>query len=77
MQSPAVLGALEMGFDKMLIMQLVKKKIEVARDTYKSVDSLVGDLLAPEVKPQDQEHYGQKEGNTPLGHPTSNLLEWN
>lgn len=61
MQSPAVLGALEMGFDKMLIMQLVKKKIEVARDTYKSVDSLVGDLLAPEVKPQDQEHYGQKE----------------
>ncbi|XP_051878338.1 E3 ubiquitin-protein ligase XIAP-like isoform X2 [Pristis pectinata] len=61
MQSPAVLGALEMGFDKVMIMQLVKKKLESTCETYNSVEALVGDLLALEGKTQDQKHEEQKE----------------
>ncbi|XP_062917018.1 E3 ubiquitin-protein ligase XIAP-like [Mobula hypostoma] len=54
MQSPAVMGALEMGFDKVLIMELVNKKMESTNDNYNSVEELVGDLLAQEGKTQDQ-----------------------
>ncbi|XP_069749019.1 E3 ubiquitin-protein ligase XIAP-like [Narcine bancroftii] len=61
MQSPVVLGALEMGFDKMTIMQQVKKKIDSTRDTYTSVEALVGDLLAMEGNTEHQKCEEQKE----------------
>uniref|UniRef100_UPI00398E769A baculoviral IAP repeat-containing protein 8-like isoform X2 n=1 Tax=Pristiophorus japonicus TaxID=55135 RepID=UPI00398E769A len=60
MQTPAVQGALEMGFDNSLVMELVKKKLQMTRDTYRSVEMLVADLLAAEKEMQD-EHEGQNE----------------
>ncbi|XP_067853233.1 E3 ubiquitin-protein ligase XIAP-like [Heptranchias perlo] len=61
MQTPVVQGALEMGFDNSLIKELVKKKLQLTRDTYRSVETLVADLLAAERETQDQEHEEQNE----------------
>ncbi|XP_041051484.1 inhibitor of apoptosis protein-like [Carcharodon carcharias] len=61
MQTPVVQGALEMGFDSLLIMELVKRKLRSAHDTYSSVEMLVTDLLAAERETQDQEREDQKE----------------
>ncbi|XP_067903469.1 E3 ubiquitin-protein ligase XIAP-like isoform X2 [Heterodontus francisci] len=59
MQSPVVQGALEMGFDNSLIRELVKKKLQLTHDLYRSVEMLVTDLLAAERERQEQEHEGQ------------------
>ncbi|XP_038631262.1 E3 ubiquitin-protein ligase XIAP-like [Scyliorhinus canicula] len=61
MQSPVVQGALEMGFDNSLIMELVKKKLRLTHETYRSVETLVTDLLSAERQTQDQEHKDVKE----------------
>ncbi|XP_059507383.1 E3 ubiquitin-protein ligase XIAP-like isoform X2 [Stegostoma tigrinum] len=53
-------GALEMGFDKSLIMELMKKKLLSTGDTYKSVEMLVTDILAVERDAPDQEHEDQQ-----------------
>ncbi|XP_078067474.1 E3 ubiquitin-protein ligase XIAP-like isoform X2 [Mustelus asterias] len=61
MQSPVVQGALEMGFDNSLITELVKKKLRSTNDTYRSVETLVTDLVEAERKTQVQEHKDLKE----------------
>ncbi|XP_060688093.1 E3 ubiquitin-protein ligase XIAP-like isoform X1 [Hemiscyllium ocellatum] len=59
-QSPVVQGALEMGFDKSLIIQLMKKKLQSTGDTYKSVEMLVTDILAVERDAPEKEHEDQQ-----------------
>ncbi|XP_048453626.1 baculoviral IAP repeat-containing protein 2-like [Rhincodon typus] len=57
MNTPVVKGAMEMGFDRRLVMQTVQRKILTSGENYKSVIELVTDLLNAE----DEERREDKE----------------
>ncbi|XP_043547057.1 baculoviral IAP repeat-containing protein 2 [Chiloscyllium plagiosum] len=57
MNTPVVKGAMEMGFDRRLVMQSVQRKILTSGENYKSVIELVTDLLNAE----DEERREDKE----------------
>ncbi|KAG9334260.1 hypothetical protein JZ751_008348 [Albula glossodonta] len=55
MNTPVVIAALEMGFDRSLVKQSVQSKILTSGENYKTVQELVSDLLSAEDEKREEE----------------------
>uniref|UniRef100_A0A8C9R4W8 RING-type E3 ubiquitin transferase n=1 Tax=Scleropages formosus TaxID=113540 RepID=A0A8C9R4W8_SCLFO len=55
MNTPVVMSALEMGFDRALVKQTVQSKILTSGENYKAVQELVSDLLSAEDEKREEE----------------------
>uniref|UniRef100_A0A6J0TTK0 Baculoviral IAP repeat-containing protein 2 n=1 Tax=Pogona vitticeps TaxID=103695 RepID=A0A6J0TTK0_9SAUR len=67
MKTPVVEAALEMGFSRRLVKQMVQSKILTTGENYKSINDLVSDLIAAEDEKKEEEK------ETQLEEPTSDL----
>ncbi|KAJ7997516.1 hypothetical protein DPEC_G00229830 [Dallia pectoralis] len=55
MNTPVVVSALDMGFERGLVKQTVQSKILISGENYKTVQELVSDLLAAEDQRKEEE----------------------
>uniref|UniRef100_A0A4W5KJA9 BIRC2/3-like UBA domain-containing protein n=1 Tax=Hucho hucho TaxID=62062 RepID=A0A4W5KJA9_9TELE len=55
MNTPVVVSALEMGFERGLVKQTVQSKILTSGENYKTVQELVSDLLSAEDQKREEE----------------------
>uniref|UniRef100_A0A803TKV0 RING-type E3 ubiquitin transferase n=1 Tax=Anolis carolinensis TaxID=28377 RepID=A0A803TKV0_ANOCA len=64
MKTPVVEAALEMGFRRRLVKQIVQSKILRTGESYKSINDLVSDLIAADDEKRDDEKEPQMEEST-------------